>query len=185
MAAMAVSGLMLSTALAQSTAPSNMDRSSPNATTSSPSTPSPSASTPGSAGSAAPQAITSQAPGQWLATKFKGTNVLGADGNKIGDVSDILFDKDGKVHAVIVGVGGFLGIGQKDVALPLTAFVVMPANSGENKTNSDELKLSMTKDQLQQMAEFKPLQPASTVGAGSPTGSRPAPSPMSPANPNR
>jgi hypothetical protein len=112
-------------------------------------------------------------------------SVKNAANEQVGNINDLLIDNSGKIAAVIVGVGGFLGIGQKDVALPLTAFVVMPANSGENKTNSDELKLSMTKDQLQQMAEFKPLQPASTVGAGSPTGSRPAPSPMSPANPNR
>ena len=179
MAVAAVSGLMLSTALAQTTAPSATPSSSPPAAAS---------GSAGSAGSANVVAITTQSPNQWLASKFRGTNVIGADGNKIGDVSDILFDKDAKVDAVIVGVGGFLGLGQKDVALPLTAFVVLPANSGENKTNSDQLKLSMTKDQLKEMAEFKPLQPASTVGAGSPTRPAGAPmggSPMSPANPNR
>ena len=36
---------------------------------------------------------------------------------KSGDGSDVLFDKQGKVDALIVGIGGFLGIGQKDVAL--------------------------------------------------------------------
>jgi sporulation protein YlmC with PRC-barrel domain len=176
MAVAAVSGLMLSTALAQTTPPSDPPSSAPPAAAS------------GSAGSANVAVITTQSPNQWLASKFRGTNVIGADGNKIGDVSDILFDKDAKVDAIVVGVGGFLGIGQKDVALPLTAFVVVPPNSGDNRTSSDQLKLSMTKDQLQEMAEFKPLQPASTVGAGSPTRPAGAPmggSPMSPANPNR
>src|SRR5262245_1915491 len=41
--------------------------------------------------------------------------------NKIGDVKDILLDKDGRVSAVIVGVGGLLGVGEKDVAVPFNA----------------------------------------------------------------
>ena len=43
--------------------------------------------------------------------------MVGADNQKIGDVTDILFDKNGKIEAYIVSVGGFLGIGAKDVAL--------------------------------------------------------------------
>ena len=46
-----------------------------------------------------------------MASKFKGTDVIGTDDQKIGDVSDILFDKSGKIEAYVVGVGGFLGIG--------------------------------------------------------------------------
>ena len=55
--------------------------------------------------------INSQRQDQYLASKFKGTDVIGTDDKKIGDVSDILFDKDGKIEAYVVGVGGFLGIG--------------------------------------------------------------------------
>jgi putative membrane protein len=44
--------------------------------------------------------------------------------NKIGDVNDILLDKDGRVSTVIVGVGGFLGVGEKDVAVPFNALKV-------------------------------------------------------------
>src|SRR5256885_7335234 len=54
--------------------------------------------------------VNSQRQDQFLASKFKGTDVIGADDKKIGDVSDILFDKDGKIEAYVVGVGGFLGI---------------------------------------------------------------------------
>jgi sporulation protein YlmC with PRC-barrel domain len=49
--------------------------------------------------------------------------------NKIGDVNDILLDKDGRVSAVIVGVGGFLGIGEKDVAVSFDAL----KNQGERR----------------------------------------------------
>ncbi len=63
------------------------------------------------------QVITEQKPDQLLASKLKGTDVIGSNNEKIGDVNDMLFDKDGKILAYVVGVGGFLGIGSKDVAL--------------------------------------------------------------------
>ena len=50
----------------------------------------------------AAQIVNSQKPDQWLASKFKGTDVIGADNEKIGDVSDILFDKTGKIEAFVV-----------------------------------------------------------------------------------
>lgn len=144
----AVGGLMMTTALAQSPAPSQMGS--------------------GSTTSAAGGVITQQSPNQWLASKFMGTDVIGTDDAKIGDVSDVLFDKQGKVDALIVGVGGFLGIGQKDIALPISSFQVVAANSGKNTTSSDQLRLSMTKDQLTQMAEFKSMSStaATTTGSG-------------------
>ena len=46
-----------------------------------------------------------------------GKNVVDAQGNKVGDIQSVLIDKDGQVRYVIVGVGGFLGIGEQDVAL--------------------------------------------------------------------
>jgi hypothetical protein len=93
--------------------------------------------------------ITQQGANQFLASKFKGTDVVGNDNKKIGDVNDVLFSRDGKVEAYVIGVGGFLGIGQKDIALAPSAFEVVMDN------NEMKLKLAMTKDQLQQHAEFK------------------------------
>jgi sporulation protein YlmC with PRC-barrel domain len=48
-------------------------------------------------------------------------NVYDNQNNKIGDVKDVLLDKEGRVSAVIVGVGGMLGVGEKDVAVPFNA----------------------------------------------------------------
>ncbi len=45
-------------------------------------------------------------------------NVYDPNNNKIGEVMDVLVDKSGKIHTLIVGVGGFLGAGEKDVAVP-------------------------------------------------------------------
>ena len=84
--------------------------------------------------------MTQQAADQWLATKFKGTDVIGSNNEKIGDVNDMLFDQNGRIVAYVVGVGGFLGIGQKDVALAPAAFQVQPA------TDREEIKLQAGDD---------------------------------------
>jgi sporulation protein YlmC with PRC-barrel domain len=126
--------------------------------------------------------INSQRQDQFLASKFKGTDVIGADDKKIGDVSDILFDKGGKIEAYVVGVGGFLGIGAKDVALAPSAFQLVPGDKSKNE--SDKLRLSMTQDELKQAANFEPYKaPSSTTGMGSattPTRPGPAGAPASP-----
>jgi sporulation protein YlmC with PRC-barrel domain len=112
--------------------------------------------------------VNSQRSDQFLASRFKGTDVIGADDQKIGDVSDILFDKDGKIEAYVVSVGGFLGIGSKDVALAPSAFQVVAGDKSKNE--SDKLRLSMSKDELKQAANFEPYKaPSSTTGMGSNT----------------
>jgi PRC-barrel domain len=164
----AVSGLMLSGAFAQSTTPpADTPAASPPAATA------PSAQPP-----AAPKAdmskvkvINAQSPDQWLASKFKGTDVVGADDQKIGDVSDILMDKNGKVIAYIVGVGGFLGIGSKDVALAPESFTVVKGDSN-TANSSDRLKVTVTKDELKQAASFEPHRDTPRA-AGTGTGTRP------------
>jgi sporulation protein YlmC with PRC-barrel domain len=52
------------------------------------------------------------------ASKLMGVDVYGADNQKIGDIDEALVDRQGRIHGIVVGVGGFLGIGQKDVAIP-------------------------------------------------------------------
>jgi sporulation protein YlmC with PRC-barrel domain len=131
-------------------------------------------------GSASAQFISTQKPDQWLASKFKGTDVVGADNEKIGDVSDILFDKSGKIEAFIVSVGGFLGMGSKDVALAPASFQVVPGD--KSKHESDKLKLTMTKDQLKQAANFEPYkEPRATTGMGGAGTARPLPASPAPA----
>jgi sporulation protein YlmC with PRC-barrel domain len=78
------------------------------------------------------QFMSQQQQGQWLASKLIGTTVVGANNESIGDVNDVLMEKDGKAVAVVVGVGGFLGIGEKDVAVPFQSleFTSRQAMSG-------------------------------------------------------
>ena len=56
--------------------------------------------------------------GDVSAKELLSENVVDAASESIGDINDVLIGHDGKVAAVIVGVGGFLGMGEKDVALP-------------------------------------------------------------------
>jgi sporulation protein YlmC with PRC-barrel domain len=62
--------------------------------------------------------------------------------NKIGEVMDVLLSPDGKVNALIVGVGGFLGMGEKDVA------VSFPSIKHTTKDGKVYLTLDTTKDAL-------------------------------------
>ena len=112
--------------------------------------------------------VKAQQPDQWLASSFKGTAVMDADSQKIGTVSDVLFDKNGKILAYVVSVGGFLGMGAKDVALAPTSFEIIPGKNG----NSDILKISLKQDELKQAANFTPYSPPrpTTTGQGTPGG---------------
>ena len=69
-----------------------------------------------------PAQILSTLPGEALTiTHWYKQNVYDPSDSKIGEIMDVLADKDGKIVAMIVGVGGFLGMGEKDVAVPFNA----------------------------------------------------------------
>src|SRR6185312_12032620 len=158
MAVTAVSAFALTSAFAQTSTPpaSSPSTSSPPAATSS--TPAPTAST---TTKPTDKFVTKQSADQFLASKFKGTDVIGTDDKKIGDVSDILFDKDKKVLAYIVGVGGFLGIGAKDVAVDPASFQTVPGRDASDV----KLRLSMTKDELKAAPAFEPYHPPRPVSS--------------------
>jgi sporulation protein YlmC with PRC-barrel domain len=65
-----------------------------------------------------PKWMTEEAAGQWRASKLIGLNVYNNDNEKIGGITELLVDESGKVDAVVVGAGGFLGLGEHDVAIP-------------------------------------------------------------------
>jgi len=112
--------------------------------------------------------IQSQGTDQWVFSKFKGTDVIGPDNAQVGDVNDVLFDKSGKIVGLIVGVGGFLGIGEKSVAIDMSAFEPVSADtsssaggnsavttSSSNDPTNVKLKVSWTKDQLKNAPDFQ------------------------------
>jgi sporulation protein YlmC with PRC-barrel domain len=76
-----------------------------------------SSTTMGTGSSASGSSMTQMQPGQWRASQLEGLNVYNNNNEKIGDISEMLVDSSGKVQAVVIGVGGFLGIGERDVAI--------------------------------------------------------------------
>jgi sporulation protein YlmC with PRC-barrel domain len=107
-----------------------------------------------------------------VVSNFLGESVydgIGDEAANIGDVSDLVIDKDGKVESIVIGVGGFLGIGQKNVALEY-------GKAKWAEANGDRwLVVEATKEELESMPDFdrSPYDPAP---APMPTGSiEPAP----------
>src|SRR5262245_19488875 len=94
--------LLATTALAQSQAPA-------------PAVPAPAPTAAAPAPSSAPVSSTAQ----WRASKLIGLNVYNDQNEKLGDISEILLDHSGKVVGVVIGVGGFLGMGQHDVMVTM------------------------------------------------------------------
>jgi sporulation protein YlmC with PRC-barrel domain len=57
--------------------------------------------------------------GNWRASKLMGLDVYNEANEKLGDVNELILDKDGKINAVVIGVGGFLGMGEHDIAVSM------------------------------------------------------------------
>jgi sporulation protein YlmC with PRC-barrel domain len=57
--------------------------------------------------------------GNWRASKLMGLGVYNEANEKLGDVNELILDKSGKVNAVVIGVGGFLGMGEHDIAVSM------------------------------------------------------------------
>jgi sporulation protein YlmC with PRC-barrel domain len=76
-------------------------------------------------------------------------NVYDPSDVKIGEISDVLLNKQGKVDAFMVGVGGFLGVGEKDVAVPFDAV------HAAQKDGKWYLTMNTTKDALKNARGYK------------------------------
>lgn len=70
--------------------------------------------------------ITVPETGAWRVTDLEGKAVYGAENESIGEINDVLVSQDGSINAVIIGVGGFLGIGEKNVAVDMSALQLGP-----------------------------------------------------------
>ncbi len=120
--------------------------------------------------------------GDWRASKVVGLSVYNDNNEKVGSINDLLMDKSGNIKAVVLGVGGFLGMGEHLVAIPLDKikFVTEPVaytstsnsqapNRPATTTGStssapasqpnpwypDHAVFNATKDELKAMPEFK------------------------------
>src|SRR5215470_13411288 len=85
----------------------------------------------------------------WTLTNYYKQAVYDPKESKIGDVDDVLVDKSGKVTGLVIGVGGFLGAGEKDVIVPFTAVKTT------KKNDKWWLTLEQSKDDLKNAPGFK------------------------------
>lgn len=89
----------------------------------------------------------------WLASEIIGEEIYNSsadDAETIGEVNDFVLDQDGSIGAVVVGVGGFLGIGQKNVAVNWDDLELVMGADGNQR-----LVANLTREQLEAAAEFE------------------------------
>jgi len=91
-----------------------------------------------------------ETPQELAASSLMGAEVYGTDDSDIGEISDIVFDMKGDIDAVVVDVGGFLGIGEKPVALNFDNLNVRTDESGKFLVS-----VNATKDQLDKAPAFE------------------------------
>jgi len=96
--------------------------------------------------------LADQATEQTTATDFIGQPVHNAAGETIGEVKDLVLSADGMHVATVVGVGGFLGIGEKDVALSPDAIMAVAQDDGTVRLSTLE-----TEESLKAAPAFKPV----------------------------
>jgi sporulation protein YlmC with PRC-barrel domain len=95
------------------------------------------------------QLMTTLPQHQTAVSNWYDQNVYDQQDNKLGEIKDMLLDREGRVQAVIVSVGGFLGIGEKDVAVPFDA-----VNTAQRE-NKWWLTMNVNKDQLRTAPGFR------------------------------
>jgi sporulation protein YlmC with PRC-barrel domain len=87
----------------------------------------------------------------WRATDLKGANVETTDGKKLGDIKELVIDTNGRVSYVALSVGGFLGIGDRLVAVPWDSLrFSLAGDKGDEKL----ITLAATEAQLNKAPQF-------------------------------
>jgi sporulation protein YlmC with PRC-barrel domain len=99
---------------------------------------------------AATKFIMQQPDNEWLARVFIGQAVLNTAGETIGDVNDLIFNRKGQISTVVIGVGGFLSLGEKSVGVPFDALTFNVDKNGERVIVS-----ALSKDALIRAPDFK------------------------------
>ncbi|MBM6582560.1 PRC-barrel domain-containing protein [Microvirga sp. BT689] len=83
------------------------------------------------------QFMTKMEANQMMASDLIGTRVVSTNNESIGDINDVIVDRNGQIMAAVVGVGGFLGIGEKDVAVPFKSLEFMNAQQVQAMNSSN------------------------------------------------
>ena len=149
-----------------------------------PASPAPAATAPAPAPAVTTTTARQTMTNMWRASKITGLNVYNEQNEKLGDINEILLDPSGKVAGVVIGVGGFLGMGEHNIMVTMDKlkFVNEPVRTSSTTTTTtttgaanaparpatttttraddrkwypDHAVMSATKDQLKAMQAFK------------------------------
>ena len=102
-----------------------------------------------------------QQTGEMRASDLIGATVRNAANENIGEIDELVMSPDGKIHAAVVGVGGFLGIGERKVALDYSSLRIERDSSAMTQSGSFIVRVNTTKDALSNAPEWKdPTAPA-------------------------
>jgi sporulation protein YlmC with PRC-barrel domain len=107
--------------------------------------------------------VQKQQANDWRGSKLIGTTVYGQDNASIGEVTDVLIGNDGKIRAAVIGVGGFLGVGEKNVAVPFDALKI---SAKPDSSSIQKVTVSYTKDELKAAPAFAYADQASSQTTG-------------------
>ena len=88
-----------------------------------------------------------------LASTLLGTPVYNGENQSLGEINDVLLDADGQLRTVVIGVGGFLGIAERDVAVPWKALGV-----SRDENQDLMLRLDVSREQLENAPEFESVE---------------------------
>lgn len=99
-----------------------------------------------------PPAVTSpaQSAGDFRTSKLIGTDIFNNANENIGEIQDVLVKADGSATGVILSVGGFLGMGERYVSVPMAKLTI-----SRNSDKDPKIMMDATKDSLKAMPEYK------------------------------
>lgn len=95
-----------------------------------------------------------------MTNRLGGTRVFNAKGDVIGTINDVVLDDKGQAQSVVIGLGGFLGIGAKLVAVPYSAVKFGPVVE-----SARVILLDVSKEQLEKAPAYKANDPGKTERA--------------------
>lgn len=97
--------------------------------------------------------LTSQPEGTFHADSLMGNDVKSSveDDEDIGTISDLIINEDGQIQAVVVGVGGFLGMGEKDIAIEWDSLELTKDHDDEEYV----IRVNASQDALEEAEEYE------------------------------
>jgi sporulation protein YlmC with PRC-barrel domain len=101
----------------------------------------------------------------WRASKLIGLDVYNEANEKLGDINELIVDKNGKISAVVIGVGGFLGMGEHDIAVTMDKLKFVEEAVRTSSTSSAPATTTTTTPPASTSAERR----ESTTGAATTT----------------